>query len=46
MEKASEENHLSYADKIRELCKALEEGGIKRSDELIAFSKSVGRLSK
>jgi hypothetical protein len=46
MQKACVENPHIDADKIRELCKALEEGGIKRPDELLAFSKSVGRLSK
>jgi len=31
------------SDRVKELCKMLEEGGIKYSDELIGFSKPVGR---
>lgn len=30
-------------NRVRELCKALEEGGQKVSDSLIAFSKSPGK---
>ena len=31
------------SERVKELCKMLEEGGIKYSDELIGFSKPVGR---
>jgi len=41
MENAGTNNGVS--DRVKELCKMLEEGGIKYSDELIGFSKPVGR---
>jgi hypothetical protein len=33
----------NVSERVRELCKMLEEGGIRYSDELIGFSKPVGR---
>jgi hypothetical protein len=36
-------NGSGVSDRVKELCKMLEEGGIKYSDELIGFSKPVGR---
>jgi hypothetical protein len=36
-------NSSGISDRVKELCKMLEEGGIKYSDELIGFSKPVGR---
>jgi hypothetical protein len=43
-QKAFSENPLPE-NRVRQLCKALEEGGQKVSDSLIAFSKSPGKHS-